>query len=273
MRSSILQIVCLALALSAPAAALDLGLPPLTKEQKVKAVNVGGMAFITAWGVAKWDYFKRSPNAQAEGWFGRGTDEGGADKFGHLWSAYAMADGLAGVYEGWGFDEDAAAFNGALSSFAIMGYMELGDSFSRYGFSYEDMVMTTVGSLASWYLYKYPSLAEKLDLRWEYAPAFDEPDFFTDYEHSKYLVALELDPGWATLGLEFVVDLIDAGLEVAQLVGAAKVVVRVRTHQVGDDQLARGRIVRLACLVRHDWKASVIRDRRPNSTESALPIR
>ena len=193
MRYKTLAVACLGLALSVPAAALDFGLPALTKEQKVKAVNLGGMAFITAWGVAKWDYFKRSPNAQSEGWFGRGTDEGGSDKFGHLWSAYAMADGLASVYQDWGFSEDAAALNGALSSFAIMGYMELGDSFSRYGFSYEDMVMNTVGSLASWYFHKYPSLADKIDLRWEYAPAFDEPDFFTDYEHSKYLIALELD--------------------------------------------------------------------------------
>src|SRR5690606_32339301 len=107
-------------------------------------------------GIAKWDYFTTSPDMQAEGWFGRNTDEGGADKVGHVWSTYAFADGLADLYEGWGYEPDQAAVNGALSSFAIMGFMELGDSLSRYGFSYEDMIMNTLGAASSYLLYKYP---------------------------------------------------------------------------------------------------------------------
>jgi hypothetical protein len=173
--------------------ALDLGFSNLEKEQKVWAVNLGGMAFITAWGLAKWDYFDRSPHAQPEGWFGQNTDEGGADKIGHLWSTYTVADALAHTYEGWGYEPEAAAVNGAWSSFAIMGFMELGDSFSSYGFSYEDMLMNTAGAAASYLFFKYPELDKKLDLRWEYKPNPDETDFFTDYQHSKYLVALQLD--------------------------------------------------------------------------------
>jgi hypothetical protein len=178
---------------SSQAMALDLGIPDLTKEQKVWAVNLGGMAFITAWGVAKWDYFDRSPHAQPEKWFGHETDEGGADKLGHLWSSFAYSDGLAHVFEGWGYEPDTAARYGALSAFAFMGFMELGDSFSSYGFSYEDMLMNTVGSAGSYLFYKYPELDEKIDLRWEYDMAFAQSDFFTDYQNSKYLVAVQLD--------------------------------------------------------------------------------
>lgn len=186
-------LLLLTLTFAARSPALDLGFSDLSKEQKLWTVNLGGMAFITAWGVAKWDYFDRSPHAKSEGWFGHDTDEGGADKFGHLWSTYAMSDGLAHVYQGWGYAPDEAAFNGALSSFALMGFMELGDSFSNYGFSWEDMTMNTTGAIASYLFYKYPELDKKLDLRWQYAPDFKETDFFTDYQNSKYLVALQLD--------------------------------------------------------------------------------
>ena len=173
--------------------AVDLNFSNWEKEQKVLAVNLGMMAFITAWGVAKWDYFKANPNGQAEGWFGADTDEGGADKLGHLWSAYAFADGLSSKFRDWGYEPEDAAFTGALSSFAIMGFMELGDSFSNYGFSYEDMLMNTLGSASSYLLYKYPALDSKIDLRWEYAPDFSNADIFTDYENTKYLIALKLD--------------------------------------------------------------------------------
>ncbi len=183
----------LALTLSNTVLALDLGLPELDKEQKVTAVNVGGMAFITAWGIAKWDYFDRKPHAQSEGFFGQNTDEGGADKMGHLWSTYALSDGLASLYEDWGYDHEHAVINGALSSFAMMGFMELGDSFSHYGFSYEDMIMNTTGAATSYLMYKFPELDKKIDLRWEYKPDFKETDFFTDYQNSKYLIALQLD--------------------------------------------------------------------------------
>ena len=186
-------IILLALSVSGRAYTLDLGFSELEKEQKLWTVNLGVMGFITAWGLAKWDYFDRSPHAQPEGWFGQNTDEGGADKIGHLWSTYTVADSLVYMYKGWGYEPDAAAVNGALSSFAIMGFMELGDSFSDYGFSHEDMLMNTAGAAASYLFYKYPELDKKLDLRWEYKPNTDETDFFTDYQHARYLVALQLD--------------------------------------------------------------------------------
>ena len=186
-------VLLLALCLSSPSYVLDLGLPDMQKEHKLWASNIGVMSFITAWGVAKWDYFDRSPHAQPEGWFGQDTDEGGADKIGHLWSTYAVADSLAYIYEGWGYAPEQAMVNGAISSFAIMGFMELGDSFSDYGFSYEDMLMNTTGAAFSYLMFKFPELDKKIDLRWEYKPDFKETDFFTDYQNSKYLIALQLD--------------------------------------------------------------------------------
>jgi len=172
--------------------ALDFGFSELDKHEKLLVVNAGSVAFITAWGIAKWDYGQRSPHMQSEGWLGNDTKEGGADKLGHLWSTYVFGESLSNLYEGWGYNHDQAASYGALSSFAIMGFMEVGDSFSNYGFAYEDLITNALGSVAGYLMYKYPDFARKVDLRWEYAPAFDRTDFFTDYEHTKYLVALQL---------------------------------------------------------------------------------
>jgi hypothetical protein len=160
------------------------------KEQKLVATNVAGALFITGWGIANWDYFQASPSAQNEGWFGEKTKEGGADKLGHFYVNYALSHGLSYLYERWGYPHNQAAVYGAWSSFGLMGLMELGDSFSDFGFSYEDMLMNAVGSYTGYLMWTRPELMRKIDFRVEFTPEFDEPDIFTDYENLKYLVAL-----------------------------------------------------------------------------------
>jgi hypothetical protein len=94
---------------------------------------------------------------------------------------------MAHTYESWGYLKKDGALYGALSSFGIMTWMELGDSFSEYGFSHEDFIMNALGSLAGYFLHTNPALADIIDFRFEYRPRFDELDIFTDYEHSKFL--------------------------------------------------------------------------------------
>lgn len=166
---------------------------PGEKRTKSLIVNAAGIGAVTVWGVSQWDYFSRKPHAESEGWFSNDTDHGGADKLGHFYTSYATSHGLSYLYERWCFDKDDAALYGALSSLAIWGYMELGDAFSSYGASYEDLVMNTLGSFAGYYLYKHPDLARKLDLRWEYGFHPNDRDFVTDYENSKFLLALKFN--------------------------------------------------------------------------------
>lgn len=162
-------------------------------QDKIIKTNLTGIGIVTAWGVANWDYFTRSPHAQSEGWFGNNTDEGGADKLGHLYTTYITAHGLAHWFESECVAKDDAALYGALSSLAILGYMEVGDAFSDYGFAYEDMVANSVGAVLGYYLYKDAALAKKLDLRWEYGVHPNKKDFTTDYENSRYLAALKFN--------------------------------------------------------------------------------
>jgi hypothetical protein len=159
----------------------------------VLATTAVGVAGVTVWGVLNWDYFTRAPKAQSEGWFGPETDEGGMDKLGHFYTTYVLAHGIACLYEHCDFERKEAAFYGSLTSFAIMSYMEFGDSFSNYGFSYEDMVFNTLGSLMGYLLYVHPELSAKIDVRWQFGFTPNKADFLTDYSNSKFLFALKLN--------------------------------------------------------------------------------
>lgn len=163
------------------------------KKQNVINTNLVGIGVVTAWGIVNWDYFTNSPKSGSEDWFQNDTKSGGADKLGHLYTTYVATHGLSALYESWCFNRDDAALYGALSSMAIMGYMEVGDSFSDFGFSNEDMLANGIGSLLGYYLYVNPDLANKVDIRWEYGFHPNQNDLVTDYENIKYLVALKLN--------------------------------------------------------------------------------
>jgi hypothetical protein len=169
----------------------------LTKEQKALILNVGAVGAITAYGVGYWDYFQTAPKADSEGWFGRTTKSGGADKLGHFWATYAVSHLFAHVYRWWDFDADQANTLGAVSSLGIQTLMEIGDSFSGdFGFSYEDALMNAAGAGAAYLLGKYPWLADKIAFRLEFRPeSFSDltGDLLTNYERQRYLIALKLD--------------------------------------------------------------------------------
>lgn len=183
-------LLCLALAAGTPAAE-----PPAeeTPPLRVLWVSSAGMLGVTAWGVVQWDYFSRSPHQASEGWFGADTEAGGMDKLGHLYTSYVLSHGFSALYESWDVPRNDAAACGALTSFLIMGYMEFGDSFSDYGFSCEDFLMNTCGAAFGYLLYSRPALAAKIDLRWQFGPSPSQGDFTTDYENSKFLLALKLN--------------------------------------------------------------------------------
>ncbi len=177
----------------------------LDKEEKVIALNVAVASATFLWGFAYWNYGKYKPHFKAEGWFAKDTYRGGADKLGHLYASYLFATGLSHVYSSWGYDRADAARLGALSSFGLQALMEVGDSISSYGFSYEDVVANGVGSSIGYLLYRYPDISRKIDLRLEYFPSEGliekkKSDFTTDYDGMKFLVAIKSD------GFDFIKD-------------------------------------------------------------------
>jgi hypothetical protein len=189
-----LFILAMLLLIAPPTSALlfDNDLP---RETKVRNLNLLAAGATITWGIINWDYFQASPQAKSEDWFGRETDEGGADKLGHLYTTYALSHLFATIYHEWDYPEERAMQLGTFSALGTMTIMELGDSFSKYGFSYEDMLMNCVGAAAGYWLGTHPEWQQRLDLRLEYAPSLShfESDVVTDYEHHKYLLALKAD--------------------------------------------------------------------------------
>lgn len=164
------------------------------KNQKLWIVNMAGIGVVTAWGITNWDYFSKSPQSTSEDWFDNDTKSGGADKVGHAYTTYVLTHSLSNLYDSWCFDKKDAATYGALSSLAITAYMELGDSFSEFGASKEDMLANILGATFGYLSYKNKSLSNILDFRWEYKPNSETTgDFTTDYENSKYLLALKFN--------------------------------------------------------------------------------
>ncbi len=171
-------------------------LTPLTDDElrrRVLYTNAIGAGVVMLWGTAFWDYFTTKPVLGDEGWFGKDTKYGGADKLGHMYSTYLWSLGFSSLYEYWGMKEDDTMIYGPLTSWVFQGLMEVGDSFSTtQGFSYEDMVMNTVGAAFYYVREKYPEVKRKVDLRLEYIPDFNSGvDFFTQYNSMKYLFALK----------------------------------------------------------------------------------
>ena len=170
----------------------------LSKEQKLIGLNASIAAGTFLWGVAFWNYGEYSPHGKTELWFDEEAYRGGGDKLGHFYATYAATHLLSYVYESWGYETAEAAKWGALSTFTLQGLMEFGDAISKYGFSYEDVIMNTMGSAMGYLTYRYPEISNKIDFRLEYFPSDGlikkkKIDFTTDYDGMKFLVALKLD--------------------------------------------------------------------------------
>ena len=165
----------------------------LSKEQKFLYTNLVFAGGVTTYGFINWEYGKRGYNFGNENWFGGGTKEGGADKFGHLYTAYSTSRLVKTLYQKWGFSNNEAAKRAAITSFIFTTTIELGDGFSDFGTSYEDFINNSFGQAIAYYLDTHPKMSEKIDLRFEYNPRDGlSSDPTTDYNSLKYLVAIKM---------------------------------------------------------------------------------
>jgi hypothetical protein len=156
----------------------------------------GALAFVTALGLTSWKWgSQKTFRMNNEGWFGDETGSGGTDKLGHAFSSYAITTTIADRLVSEGRSREQAALSAALTTQAIMLYVELFDGYSGdHGFSREDVVMNMMGTGLSYARVVNPSLREKLDFRMEYMPSgYKGFRPISDYEGQKYLFALKLN--------------------------------------------------------------------------------
>lgn len=166
--------------------------------EDVKATGwESGAAFagVTALGLNSWAWgssnsFRWNP----EGWFGEDTGSGGADKLGHAFSSYALTNVLSDRLVRQGRSPERAALSAALTTQAIMLYVEVFDGFSSdHGFAREDVVMNLLGSGLAYARAANPRLRDTLDFRLEYDPSgYKGFRPVSDYSGQRYVAALKL---------------------------------------------------------------------------------
>ena len=160
----------------------------------IKWEGLGAFAGITALGVKSWDWGSSSFHFNNEHWFGKNTGSGGTDKLGHAFTSYALTNAFAERLQSKGRSPERAALSASLLTSALMLYVEAFDGVSGdHGFSYEDVIMNSLGIGFAYLRQTNPRLKSLVDYRMEYKPSgYKGFRPFSDYEGQKYLLALKL---------------------------------------------------------------------------------
>jgi hypothetical protein len=167
---------------------------------------------LTVMGLSSWDWGSRKRfNFNPEGWFGKDTGSGGADKLGHAFTSYAITNVLADRLVRQGRSPERAALSAALTAQALMLYVEVFDGLSKdHGFAREDVVVNLLGTGLAYARTVNPQLRDTLDFRMEYqASGYKDFRPFSDYAGQKFLLAFKVgglpstrDTPWRYLELQ-----------------------------------------------------------------------
>ncbi|MFA6148697.1 MAG: DUF2279 domain-containing protein [bacterium] len=166
------------------------------------AAVIGGIGItVGIYGSKGWweEGFSGSFRTVDEGWFGRNTYAGGADKAGHAFFTYAGARLLARGFEAIGNDPGRARGLGVWTSLGVMTGVEVVDGFSkRFRFSLEDVVANAAGAAFAVLAETDPRIDALLDFRLLYRRSDDarrvgETDPIADYSGQTFLLALKAD--------------------------------------------------------------------------------
>jgi len=156
------------------------------------AAITGGALFL---GAKSWNWgSSNSFKFNEEGWFEADTGSAGADKLGHMYSSYLINEFFNKRLLNKTDDKMQAAMYSAIFSSSIMLMVEVFDGYSTdHGFSYEDLILNSVGIGISYLKNTIPGLDEKIDLRVEYSPTTEYRNHpVTDYSGYTYSAALKL---------------------------------------------------------------------------------
>ncbi len=158
---------------------------------------------------AWWDGGLRSFRLRDTGFLERETYAGGADKVGHLYSAYAAMALMAAAYEALGMTPRGAAWSSALFTGLLFNGFELIDGFTEFGFEYGDAIANTLGIGLGLVTHLVPGAQDLIGMRLGYSPSRDflasEKNylrFVNDYSGAHFYLDLKGRGVARLLGLE-----------------------------------------------------------------------
>jgi hypothetical protein len=153
---------------------------------------------VATYGATKWwDTGLRDFRSHGEGWFGAGTEKGGADKLGHAFGTYTGVRAGAQALQWLGNNREDALMLATTTTLLVYTGIEVLDGFSKqYKFSHEDVIANLAGAGFGWVTHRYPALDALVDFRLYYrqspqAKAEGAWEPFNDYNGQRYLIALK----------------------------------------------------------------------------------
>ena len=183
-----------ALAFAPPASAQD-AVPDLKLRNTATIAAIG--ALWAGYGYNKWwdDGFGGGFKTTNEGWFGNGTDSGGADKLGHMFSNYASVRLLTPLFTATGNSREEAIRLAGWTTIGIFTAIEVVDGYSRkWGFSPQDALVNVAGTALGVFLESHPEVDDRFDFRFAYRRSKGSGfDPFGDYSGQRYLLVLKAD--------------------------------------------------------------------------------
>ncbi len=174
-------------------------------------VFIGVPVGTLVYGMATWNWGKEKGfHVRHEGFFGKNTNSGGADKVGHAFSHY-IAFRIMHNYYDWSENGKNTKWFYSITTAASMGLLiEVGDAYTgEYGFSFEDLISDLSGITLGILLEYSPTLDSLIGYSWQYWPTSryygkngEKPlNFTTDYNGAKFVLNFRL-AGLQNLGLE-----------------------------------------------------------------------
>lgn len=156
--------------------------------------SAGTLGLITFTGFRDWKWGTASFRFNSEGWFGMDTGSGGMDKLGHIYGGYVFSELLQWRLHAHCEQRRCPSFYPAAYSMFLMLYTELFDGFSvDHGWSWEDVVMDTIGASMSLARSISPRFASLVDFRFQFWPSKGAKGFhpIIDYEGQKYMLVFK----------------------------------------------------------------------------------
>jgi hypothetical protein len=168
-------------------------------DRRTRLLIAGYAAATLAYGYnAWWENLDTSFEFRDEGWFGKDSYRGGADKTGHAYFGYASTRLLTWTFQWAGNDPARSRRLGAGLTGALLLAVEVFDGFTEeYGFGTGDLLMNGVGIGLGWLLESHPAWDDLLDFRLQYWPSDrkereeDGTSIAEDYSGQTYLLLLK----------------------------------------------------------------------------------
>lgn len=156
--------------------------------------SVGLVALLSYTGFKDWKWGSASFRFQSEGWFGFRTGSGGLDKIGHAYGTYMTSELLYWRLRATRQNRWVVSLYPALFGTLLYQYIELFDGFSvDHGYSYEDVIMNSVGVTLSLLRNTFPGIRNTFDFRLLYYPSGGRTfQPMIDYEGQKFFGVVKL---------------------------------------------------------------------------------